>query len=270
MIEAGGPPKVHLTLDANAIAAPVHAAAVVCREIVDFNFNAMAKADLSKKPPGIEGTFFVFDVKGPDLTAADRRALYESWILAKAFQDLMRGVRASLEQSYLFIELLFGPRSVKSDSTLDDFVAPFLEKAAKKNFPDLLGYVNSKLQKQLDFASAYQSMQNARNCLEHRGGVVGKSDVSASGEMELRFPRIKAFYDRRGEEIEIEPGSKIDAQNDEATVPILMRLDVRQRRYTLGQRLRLTVADFNEIAFACYHFGSQLAANLPRPGEPKG
>ena len=261
-------PTIQLTLDANAVAAPVHAAAVTCREVVDFYFDAIAKADLSKKPPGIEGNFFRFDVAGPDLDADSRRAMHESWILAKAFQDLMRGVRASLEQAHLFIEILGGPHSVKSDSTMDEFTRPFLERAARRKFPALLGYVNSKLRRPLEFAAAYQSLQNARNCLEHRGGVVGKPDVGSDGEMELSFPRMKAFYERHGQEIEIEPGVRIDAGNDEPFVTVSMRLDVRLRRYGLGQRLTLTIADFNEIAFACYHFGSQLATNLPLPGEP--
>jgi hypothetical protein len=263
------PPTVQMTLDANAVAAPVHAAAVTCREIVDFNFDAMAKTDLCKRPPAIEGTFFRFDVRGPDLTAAQRRALYESWILAKAFQDLMRGARASLDQAFLFIELISRPlHRVESGSTVDDLTAPFLEKAAKRNFPDLLADVNSRLQKPLEFAAAYRSLKNARNCLEHRGGIVGKSDVGAGEGMELSFPRIKVFYRRRGEEVEVGEGATVDAGDGEPEVQILMRLDVRLRHYQLGERLALTVADFDEIAFACYYFGSQLAMGLPKLETP--
>jgi hypothetical protein len=257
-------PAVQLTLDANAVAAPVHTAAVICREIVDFYFGAMANADLSKVPPSMESTFFRFDLRGPDLTATDRRALHESWILAKVFQDLMRGVRASLEQALVFIDILSRPsHSVRSDSTLDDFVEPFLDGATKRNFPDLLQAVNAGLQKPLEFADAYRSLQKARNCFEHRSGIVGKSDVGPDGTMELRFPRIKLFYYRRGEEIEAEIGKAVDPEDGEPEVSILMRLDVRRRNFLLGQRLSLTIVDFNEIAFACYHFGSQLASTLP-------
>jgi hypothetical protein len=142
--------------------------------------------------------------------------------------------------------------------------APFLKRAAKKNFPDLLEEVNSRLQKPLEFADAYRSLQNARNCLEHRGGIVGKSDIGIDGNMELSFPRMKLFYHRRGEEIEVEVGATVNAEDGEAEVTLLMRLETRLRRYGLGERLNLTVGDFNEIAFACYHFGSQLATGLPK------
>jgi hypothetical protein len=261
-------PRIQINLDANAVAAPAHAAASTCREIVDFCFGAMAKADLSKRPMGVEN-FFRFDAKGPDLTVDERRAMYESWILAKAFQDLMRGVRASLEQAFLFIELVSSPgHKVKSASTLGDFVAPFVQRGARKKFPNLLSDVNSRLQKPLEFAAAYQSLQNARNCLEHRGGVVGTSDIGADGMMELSFPRMKLFYERHGEEVELEAGSAVDAGDGKPDVMILMRLDVRRRHFRLGERLVLSIDDFNEIAFACFQFGSQLAMTLPKLNDP--
>jgi hypothetical protein len=79
----------------------------------------------------------------------------------------MRGVRASLEQAFLFIELVSIARH-KSASTLEEFVAPLLQRGAKR-----------------------------------------------------------------------------------------------------GERLALTVSDFDEIAFACFHFGGQLATNLPRGAAPE-
>jgi hypothetical protein len=106
-------------------------------------------------------------------------------------------------------------------------------------------------------------LQNTRNCFEHRGGIVGSKDVAQDGIMELSFPRMKIFYLRNGEEIEVvEGGAPVDTGDDEPEVDILLRLDVRVRRYNLGERLTLTVADFDEIAFACYHFGSQLVTGL--------
>jgi hypothetical protein len=93
--------RIDIQLNPDGVAAPTHVAAITCREIIDFYFDALARADLSKKPSAPEGHFFRFDLKGPDLSAAERRAIHENWILAKAFQELMRGVRASLEEALL-------------------------------------------------------------------------------------------------------------------------------------------------------------------------
>lgn len=257
--------SIQITLHPDAVAAPAQAAAIVCREIIDFYFGALGKSDLSKRPdPPASETFFRFDLTGPNISESERRALHENWILAKAFQDLMRGVRGSLEAAYFFVELVSiggGVLQVKSNSTIDDLLAPFRESAAKRNFPPLLEQVNSRLEKPLDFSDAYQSMQNARNCLEHRGGVVSKSDADEDGVMRLRFPRVKMFVNENNEEIELQRDVVV-----RGGAQILMRMDVRVRSFSVGERLTITAADFDEIAFACWHFGGQLAERLPKIG----
>jgi hypothetical protein len=45
----------------------------------------------------------------------------------------------------------------------------------------------------------------------------------------------------------------------------LMRLEVRERTIGLGERIVLTARDFDEIAFGCFFYGSQLALRLPQP-----
>jgi hypothetical protein len=253
-------PKIDLQLHPDGVAAPAHIAAQTCREIVDFYFAALATADLSKNPPAPEGTFFRFGFSGPELSATDRRSLHESWILAKVFQELIRGVRASLEEAFFFTELIaVGTITARSSSTLDEILAPFRKKAADLNFPSLLAAVNTRLERPLEFTDAYQSMQAARNCLEHRAGIVSKSDAGPGGIMELRFPRLKFFVVREGSEIDVHEGMAVEAGTE-----ILARLEVRIRKFNMGERLTITAADFDEIAFACFHFASQLAQLLPK------
>jgi hypothetical protein len=247
-------------LHPDGVAAPAQIAALTCREIVDFYFAALATADLSKKPPAPEGTFFRFAFSGPELSTTDRRSLHENWILAKVFQELMRGVRASLEEAFFFTELIAaGTITARSSSTLDEILAPFRKKAADLKFPPLLAEVNKRLERPLEFTDAYQSMQAARNCLEHRAGIVSKSDADPGGIMELRFPRLKFFVVREGNEIDVHEGMAVEAGTE-----ILTRLEVRIRKFNVGERLTITAADFDEIAFACFHFASQLAQLLPK------
>ena len=253
-------PAIQVTLHPDGVAAPSRTAAAVCREVVDFYLDAIDKIDLAARPPAPEDAFFRFDIRGPALSKVERRALYENWILAKAFHDLMRGVRASLEEAFLFVELLaIGRMKATSNSTLDDLMAPFRNDAAKMNFPPLLAHVNSRLEKPLEFVDAYQSMQDVRNCLEHRAGIVGKKDIGEDGVMRLCFPRAKMFFVRDGEEVELQSGTVVEAETQ-----ILMRLDLRVREFGVGERLTITTADFDEIAFVCFHFGNQLAERLPK------
>lgn len=76
---------------------------------------------------------------------------------------------------------------------------------------------------------------------------------------------MKFFYMRHGEEIEIEYGKQVDADDGKPEVELFGRFDFHLRNFKLRDQLALTVTDFNEIAFACYHFGTLLAARLPKP-----
>ena len=79
----------------------------------------------------------------------------------------------------------------------------------------------------------------------------------------LRFPRLKLFYMRRGEEIELAEGERVDDRSGEASIQILGRLVTRTKTYSLGDRVTFTGTQFTEIAMACCFFGQQLAASLP-------
>jgi len=146
---------------------------------------------------------------------------------------------------------------------LYDFITPFKERAAKLTFPDLLNHVNAKLRTPLQFSDAYQSLQNTRNCLEHRNGIVSERDVDGAGMMHLSFPYVRVFYERFGKEVEIEAGIPVDAEDGKDEVQLLMKIDLRMRSFTLYDRLEIAAADFDEIVFAAYYFGTELAAKLP-------
>lgn len=254
-------PRIELQLHPDGVAAPAQLAATVCREVVDLYFDALNKADLSKKPEAPENrTFFRFDSKGPDISAEERRAIHETWILSKAFQDLMRGVRASLDDAYFFIQLLdMGQMRAPTSGTLDEILRPYRQKAVEMKFPVLLAEVNARLDRPLEFAAAYQSMQDARNCLEHRHGIVGQIDAKANGKMVLQFPRVMMFIERNGERVELYSGLHVEAGEW-----VIYTLELRKREHEVGQRMGLTAADFEEIAFACWHFAGELAQNLPK------
>lgn len=252
-------PTLKLELNLDAIIAHAQNAVVLSSEIIDFLFDAMDKADLSKKPTN-KDTKYKF--KTPDISAAERRAMFENWLLSRAFQDLLRGVRASLEQAHFFLELLAGIGRTKTDTTLKELFEPFKRRAAKLSFGELLEQVNSRLPQPLNFVEAYQSLQNARNCIEHRSGIVGNVDAPAGGVMILKFPRVKSFYIRNGQEVELEVGHVVHAEDGEDEVQIFTRIEFRQRRFSKGQRLLLTGADFNEVAFACNYFVTDLAAKV--------
>lgn len=259
-------PQVALTVNVDSILSQAQGAVVISSEVVDFMLDAMGKSDLSMKPsnPNAQYRF-----TSPPITADERRHNFENWILSKAISDLMRGVRSSLEQAHVALQLLSGSIKAASSSTLDAVLAPHYEKAAKMKFGQLLEGVNSKLSEPLAFAEAFESLQQARNCFEHRNGIVGPVDAPAGGVLVLRFPRAKMFYLKNGNEVELQSGQVVNDGSENAGVQICFKLDIRERRFGLGGRITLSAADFNEIAFACNLFGTNLHAGILSAGTAK-
>lgn len=109
------------------------------------------------------------------------------------------------------------------------------------------------------------SLQTARNCLEHRAGVVSKIETHGKETFEIHVPRMKLFYLRKDEEIEVEPSHRVESGDDRTEVDVFMRIEGRTRSFAVGERLTFSLSAFNEIAFACHFLGQQLSSRLPKP-----
>jgi hypothetical protein len=255
-------PKLHLELNPNRLSEIIGSAVFASTEVVNLHFNALSDDNLNGT---LEGSGIIFKFKGPELTPDQRRAMHESWILGKAFQELLRAVRHALEEAHVMAALLTKEHKIRSNVTFEDFLKPFQGKAAGLSFPKLLAAVNELLDPKLDFSESYKSLQTARNCLEHRAGIVSKIETKGDVEFILNIPRVKIFYLRGRDEIEIAAGERVDAGDGRPEVEILMRFEVRQKSITVGERLAFTLTEFNEVAFACNFLGQQLATRLPKP-----
>jgi|SRR5665213_2244576 len=255
-------PRLHLELNPNRLSEIVGSAVFASTEVVNLHFRALATENLDES---LESSGVVFKFKGPDLDQDQRRAMHESWILGKAFQELLRAVRHTLEEAYVMAVLLTQEHKIRSDGTLANFLKPFQRKATDLSFPDLLATVNKLLDPKLEFSDSYKSLQVARNCLEHRAGIVSDAESKGGPAFTFDVPRVKIFYLRGQDEIEVTAGERVDAGDGRPEVEVLMKFEVRKRSVPVGERLKFSLIEFNEIAFACNFLGQQLASRLPKP-----
>jgi hypothetical protein len=254
----------HIQLDPNGVAAPAQRAAMISSDVIAASLTALAEGELTK--PSMPNQFIRYQVRGPEITSDERREMYENWLLAKGFQDLARGVRESLEEAFLYLNLVKIPSPQRITlQTVQDMLDTTRKRASLLKFPTLFAKVNAGLTAPVQFEKEFLSIQKARNCLEHRGGIVGKQDINDENEtiLTLSFPRMKLFYMRGDEEIEVAPNEPVNAQDGEAYVDILGRYVTRSKTYGIGERIKFTPAEFSEIAMSCSFFGTELAGKLP-------
>ncbi|WP_206637212.1 hypothetical protein [Mesorhizobium sp. M6A.T.Cr.TU.017.01.1.1] len=150
-------------------------------------------------------------------------------------------------------------RKVETWGEFEDIYLAAEKKASSLNFPDLLLAVQAQLATKLDFFEEYRSLQRARNCLEHRNGVVGHIDCDeGEGALSLKLPRLKCFTVSDGEEIEVHKN-----QYFEKGGTIKIKRDLRIRVFALGETVSFTAEEFSEIAMALRLFVADIAPKLP-------
>lgn len=254
------PPQITLELNPQVVGAACMRAATASFQVVATCVSSFDGVELAEPEPQAGDGMARYQFAAPPMSSDERRATYQNWLFSKGFQDLIRGIRHSLEQAYVFIAVVTHlPKPINLRQFND-----FKKTAGRLNFPDLLTRVNAGLSQPLRFGEEYLSMQKARNCLEHRGGIVGTGDVDATGVLQLIIPKMKLFYMHGQEEVELAPGHVVDDGTGQ-DVQILMKFVPRTTVYQLGQPLQMTPADFYETAMACHVFASQLIAALPKP-----
>jgi hypothetical protein len=264
----GDLPPVQITLNPNGVAQPAQRAVVISTNVIGTCLRALANDNLWI--PDMQGDPMGYQFQGLEMSDEELRETYQNWLLHKGIQDLARGARETLEEAIFYLEMVKMKSGCTTWGQVEEHMAAIRAGAARPTFPKLLEEVNAGLTEPMAFEAEFLSLQNVRNCLEHRGGRVGMRDVDATtNTMSLRFPRLRLFYLRGDEEVELEPGQVIDTHSEDNPfgkgegVQILMNRVMRTREYALGELVVITVSDFYEIAMACQLFASNVAAKLP-------
>ena len=142
------------------------------------------------------------------------------------FRIWRRGVRETLEEAILYLTLIKLAGEPQYGWEFNQTVAKIRKRASGLVFPKLLAEVKHAgitAACRLRCGISYRFRERV-NCLEHRAGVVGTQDLDPGDTvLNLRFPRIKFFYVRKGVEIELYPSHRVDAQDGHTHVDILAR-----------------------------------------------
>jgi hypothetical protein len=262
------PQTLMMTLDPNGVAGAAQRVVQTASQVVGICLRALETDDLSL--PEMRGGPIGYRFGGPPISNEEKRETYKNWVLGKGFQDLARGIRETLEEAFFYVTMLKREPGLTTWEQVQEDMAQIRKKASDLTFPPLLDKVNASLIEPMAFDAEFRTLQKVRNCLEHRGGRVSDKDVdAATGAMTLSFPRLKMFYYRGEEEIEVAPGEVIDTHSPDnpfgkgKDVQILIRRATRYRTYAINEPVVITTSDFYEIAMACHLFAGDVAAKLP-------
>jgi hypothetical protein len=256
------PSRLVVTLNTLGVLAPAHRSIRDTVDVVTFCLYAIEQGDLSDWAPTDR---MRFTLRFPEeISAEQRKAAYTHWLLSKGFQELARALRQMLEEAFFYNGMVARAYQIHIWAELQAEQQELREAASKMQFPELLDAVNKRLTTPLHYERELSSVQLARNCLEHRDGIVQERDVDpATCVLHLRLPGMRLFYEDGGQQIEVGPGSQVG----EKDVELKSQVVVMEREFKLGERVTFRADEFHDIGFGCWVIADDLVNRLPQLPE---
>lgn len=249
--------RVPVALNPDGVAAPIHRSVRLAAEALTVCLPAAEVYDFTQPfdlGPATHRIRFepVADIEG-------RRSELSAWILAQAIGEVARGLRASLEEAYLYAVVARGlPCAIEE---LQPMIDGARSDANGWPNPVLLGRLSRLLTEPLAFADELASLQRLRNCLEHRSGVVGARDTAGEGRLVLTLPRLAIMHRVNGAPVELGHGEPVAEGGG-----WVARAN-RETTYALGERIAFTEDQLGEVFIGCHFLAADLVARLPVPTE---
>lgn len=214
----------------------------------------------------VDGLAFMAEDPGNPTSDEAQRMETEGWLLRAACIDLITALNESLIEACRIIRL--------SRTQRDSKLKPFLDEAAieehmskietdlmRAHIPDLLKELSNGMERPLAYEQEIRSLNQLRNCLIHRNGLVSKRDVNTTDVPALRLCYMShKIYVREGEvehEVDRELKARSPIINAMMTRPVPKTVD-----YPVGSVIGLTTDVFNDVAFTCYLFLGALRTDV--------
>jgi hypothetical protein len=269
-LHAGNVDRRVLTIYTQAVGLPARMAASECSAIYSVAIDAIGRADLDNLPE-VEGETLQIHMEIKGRSDEQRLEALNRRLAAMCVSDLARGIRSSLEAAAAYIdfrqlEMVTLARGTEAEVWVaaKEKLSEFRVAAQALNHPQLVEKVQAGLASPLAWAPELASFQKVRNCLEHRGGIVGARDVDGSGLLRLNLPSLEIGLTREDGELDPLPfGERLEKERVVAT-----RVRVQEHTFALGQPVGFPPSKIREVAFAVWIFADDLVEKLTPPSPP--
>lgn len=180
---------------------------------------------------------------------------FQQWILLNGLREIFQGFERSLDIAYEWLLLL---KVDKRETT------PKEAKASLKSFRRT-GVSNKLTRLSTEFSikgasfSKIQTISKARNCITHRGAMVGETDVeSETKQLVLKWDYAKLYVlQEDGTEIDFVPGIQI-----QGPAKVMMNIQEKVKTFKVGDRLEISIDDLNEMIFTIKIEGQNIISSI--------
>lgn len=232
-----------------------------------------ASEAVQKAPFSLPKTAFFQQFAPNDHWTAEHTACeWERWVLRNGFRDVSELIASFLENGQKILanwHLVALQRTRKLiGADWNEVIVSREKKFHRLGLPEKLDF----LQKHYSFVPADASLVRqvfsinaARNCLVHRNGVVGTTDITENDKFILEWTALAIIVQKDGIETQVVPPATVEAGS---SVGIGNR--PRRKDFGLGEPIVVDSREFSEICWTLSFFGSSCARKLEQHGRDQG
>ncbi|RWC41960.1 MAG: hypothetical protein EOS28_18375 [Mesorhizobium sp.] len=206
-----------------------------------------------------------FKVVPDDLPIGPRKAYAEEfarWVVANGFRELAETFSVFLHEVYSAALVL--DREKMNVVEHRKAVAKF----SRQGVSEQLTIASTMLEIAAPFAATFETMNQARNCMAHRRGVVGVEDTDSEGSFTLKWRAFAlTLGDGRDLTSLLAAGQTVDVQGGQT---ISLGMVDREKSFSFGEQISLTQHELQEFCIAVTVAAECVTAGLAKLAEKKG
>jgi hypothetical protein len=205
----------------------------------------------------------------PPLSYPQVKDEYVSWVLRNAFTQAIDHVAEFLEQCRVLATFYsLGSATISGEEWRRIWEAEH-EAFDRKTFPDKIKWLREKCGATFRFEDHVLTLNQARNCLIHRLGIVSRKDTKNSEAFTIKWHamRLVAIDSVTGEEIPVPNPAPL---KNEST--LALKLGPVEKQFRIGDRIELSSDELNYTMWTFHSFAlevlqaiEQLHSNPKRP-----
>jgi hypothetical protein len=178
---------------------------------------------------------------------------FARWVVANGFRELA-------ETFSVFLQDVYSAALVLDQDRIQIGVhQKALARFSREGVSEQLGIAAALLQIDAPFAATFQTMNQARNCMAHRRGLVGAQDAKENGSFALRW-RALALTSDDGQDLSLllAGGHPVEIKGGQA---LSLRMVDRELTFALGEQIVLSRHQLQEFCLSV-----QIAAEVVLKG----
>lgn len=186
---------------------------------------------------------------------------YVTWVLRNAFAQAIDHAGEFLEQCRLLATLHLLDSKTISGEDWNRILTNEREAFDRKFFPDKIKWLREKCGATFQFEEHVLTLNQARNCLVHRLGVVSKRDTKDNGAFTIKWHcmRLVAIDSVTGDEIPVPNQTPL---KNEST--IALKIGPVEKQFSIGDRIELSSDELNYTMWTFHSFALEVLQAIER------